>query len=123
MMLGAPILFLAAAAAPNSYVWAAANAPDKAMLALVGQYDGGQMELASALELTKDGHFRYIMSYGAVDEFASGTWTVANGMVMLTVQQFESADPSATGFPSMMKIEDGQLLLPRYDRVIKFRKK
>jgi len=33
----------------------------------VGLYETHQMEVAAALELKADGHFRYALSYGAVD--------------------------------------------------------
>jgi hypothetical protein len=52
--------------------------------ALAGRYDGGQMEMAVALELGADGRFRYALSYGALDEQAEGTWTAADGEVQLT---------------------------------------
>ena len=44
--------------------------------ALVGQYDGHQMEVAAGLSLTADGHFQYGLSYGALDEEAEGNTTV-----------------------------------------------
>jgi len=63
--------------------WAiAADPPNSA--SVVGQYDGGQMEIAAALELTGDGHFHYELSYGALDEGATGKWTVTGDQVLLT---------------------------------------
>jgi len=50
---------------------------------LVGQYDGGQMEVAAGLELSADGRFRYGLSYGASDEQATGTWHADDGHVVL----------------------------------------
>ena len=44
--------------------------------ALVGIYDGGQMEIAAGLELRADGNFSYGLAYGALDEEAEGVWTV-----------------------------------------------
>lgn len=52
--------------------------------ALVGTYDGRQMEMAAGLELRADGRFRYGLSYGALDEEASGKWTVSGSNVLLT---------------------------------------
>ena len=52
--------------------------------ALAGRYDGGQMEMAVALEIGADGRFRYALSYGALDEQAEGTWSAADGEVLLT---------------------------------------
>jgi hypothetical protein len=91
---------------------------------LVGRYDGGQVEIASGLELSKDGHFRYGLSYGALDEAAAGTWTAAGDTVTLTVQQYESTDPGSDGKfgSSVLKNQGGDLILPRYDRVLRFRK-
>lgn len=51
---------------------------------LAGTYDGGQMEMAVGLELRADGRFDYGLSYGALDERASGTWSVDGRTVLLT---------------------------------------
>lgn len=50
---------------------------------LVGTYDGHQMEMAVGLELRADGRFDYGLSYGALDESASGTWRVDGNVVLL----------------------------------------
>ena len=57
---------------------------------LAGTYDGGQTEVAASLRLGEDGRFDYFMSYGAVDETASGTWTVNDGRVVLTSDPVEA---------------------------------
>ena len=57
-------------------------APDRPS-ALVGQYDGGQMEVGAGLALMADGHFHYELAYGALDEEANGTWSVEGGRVVL----------------------------------------
>jgi hypothetical protein len=67
------------AAAP---AWAAA--PDPHPAALVGAYDGNQMEMAAELYLGADGRFRYGLAYGAVDEEAEGTWVAEGDRVLLT---------------------------------------
>jgi hypothetical protein len=51
---------------------------------LAGTYDGHQMEMAVGLELRADGRFDYGLSYGALDESASGTWSVDGDSVLLT---------------------------------------
>ncbi len=51
---------------------------------LVGTYDGNQMEIAAGLELQADHHFRYALTYGALDEEAAGTWAVQGDQVLLT---------------------------------------
>ena len=51
---------------------------------LAGVYDGGQMEIAAALELKPDGRFNYALSYGALDEQAAGRWTVNGDRVLLS---------------------------------------
>ena len=51
--------------------------------ALVGQYDGGQMEVAAGLELSADGRFRYALSYGVLDEQAAGSWHADGRRVLL----------------------------------------
>lgn len=57
-------------------------APDRPA-ALVGPYDGGQMEVGAGLELMADGHFHYELAYGALDEAADGTWSVVGDRVVL----------------------------------------
>lgn len=49
-----------------------------------GLYRTHQMEVAGALELEPNGHFRYALSYGAVDEEGEGDWTAEKGAVRLT---------------------------------------
>ena len=52
--------------------------------ALVGEYDGHQMEMAAGLKLKADGRFQYGLSYGALDEEAEGNWVADHGSVVLT---------------------------------------
>jgi hypothetical protein len=52
--------------------------------ALAGVYRSQQMEVGAALELKKDGHFRYQLDYGAVSEQAEGDWTSDGKTVWLT---------------------------------------
>jgi hypothetical protein len=47
-------------------------------------YNGGQMEVGAQMELKPDGHFRYELAYGALDEAAEGTWEFKDGAVFLT---------------------------------------
>ena len=51
---------------------------------LAGVYDGGQMEIAAALELRSDGRFNNALSYVALDEQAAGRWTVSGERVLLS---------------------------------------
>ena len=51
---------------------------------LAGDYDGHQMEVGAELVLLPNGHFRYELAYGALDESASGTWAFKDGAVLLT---------------------------------------
>jgi hypothetical protein len=51
---------------------------------VAGMYETRQMEVAAALELKPDHHFRYALTYGAVDEEAQGTWTFDGKTVRLT---------------------------------------
>ena len=67
---------------------------------LAGIYDGHQMEIGAALQLDADGRFRYYLSYGALDEMASGTWIVADDGIELTsdpvtVPEFALVDSNA----------------------------
>jgi hypothetical protein len=83
-----------ALAASTGALLAATEAHGQASpVSLAGTYDGRQMELAAALRLGVDGRFDYYLSYGALDETASGTWTVEGDAVVL------DSDPvAAPGF-------------------------
>lgn len=52
--------------------------------AIAGLYQAHQMEVGAALELQKNGHFRYQLDYGAVSEHAEGDWTFDGKTVRLT---------------------------------------
>jgi hypothetical protein len=71
-MIAAALALLIAAAPP---------APAKG---LAGLYVTSQMEMAGALELRPNGHFRYQFDYGAVSESAEGDWTLDGNRVLLT---------------------------------------
>src|ERR1700726_4548209 len=77
MSMAANVLLVAAASAIAAR--AMAQSPS-----LVGTYDGGQMEMAVALELLADGRFRYALAYGALDEQAAGKWSLRGDQVLLT---------------------------------------
>jgi hypothetical protein len=51
--------------------------------AVVGTYEIHQMEMGGGLELRADGHFRYALTYGAMDEEAEGDWTFDGKTVRL----------------------------------------
>ncbi|MBB4640313.1 hypothetical protein [Rhizorhapis suberifaciens] len=46
----------------------------------------GVQDAASELELTGDGHFRYYLIYGALDEMAEGVWRREGKRILLTTQ-------------------------------------
>lgn len=60
-------------------------------------------DTASGLEIGKDGHFRYFMSAGAVDEAAEGIWTCDKGTLRLTTQP----EPKPAAF-RLDKVTDGE---------------
>jgi hypothetical protein len=66
-------------AAAGLLAMSAAPAPSPA-----GMYETHQMEVAAGLELKPDHHFRYVLSYGAVDEEGEGDWTFDGKKVLLT---------------------------------------
>ena len=53
---------------------------------VAGLYQSQQMEVGAALELQKNGHFRYQLDYGAVSEQAEGDWTSDGKTVRLTTR-------------------------------------
>jgi hypothetical protein len=77
--------------------------------AVAGVYQAQQMEVGAALELKKDGHFRYQLNYGAVSEQAEGDWSFDGKTVLLTTRpapnppSFELVrdDPAPAGELSM----------------------
>lgn len=113
MALGALILIAADAPA----------APPPAAGKWVGVYDGGQMELAAALELRADGRFGFELSYGALDEAAEGTWALKGDAIELAPERYMTNDPgnAAQAFgDGRLTISGENLTLPRYDRLLTF---
>jgi hypothetical protein len=53
---------------------------------IAGVYEAHQMEVGAALELKKDGRFRYQLDYGAVSEHAEGDWSFDGKIVRLTTR-------------------------------------
>lgn len=51
---------------------------------VAGLYQAQQMEVGAALELQKNGHFRYQLDYGAVSEQAEGDWKFDGKTVRLS---------------------------------------
>jgi hypothetical protein len=54
--------------------------------AVAGIYQTHQMEVGAALDLQKNGHFRYQLDYGAVSEHAEGEWIFDGKTVRLTTK-------------------------------------
>ena len=78
---------LAALCATFCVVWAHAQPPPKAHAkrTLVGHYYLQSVrETGSELLLRPDGRFEWMMSYGAVDQFAQGHWQAKGNTVTLT---------------------------------------
>jgi hypothetical protein len=66
-------------------------APAPVSDSVAGSYRSQQMEIGAALELRKDGHFRYQLDYGAVSEGAEGDWTFDGKTVRLTTRPMPKA--------------------------------
>jgi len=62
----------------------AAPASAQTPVSLAGTYDGGQMEMAAMLQLSRDGRFAYGLVYGTLDEAGQGNWSLKDGTVLLT---------------------------------------
>jgi hypothetical protein len=109
-MLGAVLLLLAAAAPQTSPA---------------GLYETRQMEVAAGLELKADGHFRYALTYGAMDEQAQGNWRFDDKSVRLTTramatpQGFEGFATAAFS-KQLLERSGTDLLLRRYDTTFRF---
>lgn len=105
------------------------SAPAKALspeeAALVGNYDGGQTELAARLLLLEDRQFGFWLSYGALDEIARGHWSLQGEHLVLVVDQFQTNDPYNTAQlfgSSTLALENDALTLPRHGRRLQFRR-
>ena len=76
---------------------------------IAGLYQSQQMEVGAALELQKNGHFRYQLDYGAVSEHAEGDWSFDGKAVLLTTNpapkqpslELVRDDPAPAGQVSM----------------------
>src|SRR5262245_23525524 len=88
--------------------------------AVTGFYTTHQIEVGAALELDQDGKFQYQLDYGAVSEGAEDTWTSDGTTVYLTATRMEGAYKTHNFNREPLKIEGDQLLLTRYDTVIRF---
>ncbi|MCB2046666.1 MAG: hypothetical protein KDE32_00410 [Novosphingobium sp.] len=79
---------------------------------LAGLYDGNQTEIAAALELGKDGRYRYQLSYGALDEWSAGIWKRAEGGIVLDSDPFKAPAFAFTESPGKSGALSVRLLVP-----------
>ena len=94
---------------------------------IAGLYETQQMEVAAALELQPDGRFSYALDYGAVSEAGEGDWTFDGATLRLTsnpmppeLHALELGNARFEGEPLLL--EDGDLLLERYETIFRFRR-
>ena len=94
---------------------------------IAGLYETQQIEVAAALELQPGGHFRYVLTYGALDEASEGDWTFDGATVRLIsnpmppeLRALELGNARFDAEPLLL--EDGDLLLERYETVFRFRR-
>ncbi len=81
---------------------------------MAGQYQGVAMEIAAALDLREDGRFDYGLSYGALDETASGRWRQEGERIVLDSDPFvppslllASIEPRTGGLEILLDLPDG----------------
>ena len=91
-----------------------------ALADITGFYASSQMEVAAAIELEADGKFDYSLNYGAVSEFAEGTWTSEGGTIYLTSTKMQGAYKAPAFVREPLKLDGNSLLLRRYDTTIRF---
>jgi hypothetical protein len=85
---------LAPAAAQNAGSPPVAAVAGNVDPAFVGHYYlSGIMETGSELLLRDDGSFEWYMSYGALDQFANGTWRRVNDRIVLAARQPDRDKP------------------------------
>ena len=87
---------------------------------ITGFYTTHQIEVGAALQLDEDGKFQYQLDYGAVSEAAEGNWSSDGTTVYLTATRMQGAYKTHNFNREPLKIEGDQLLLARYDTVIRF---
>jgi hypothetical protein len=87
----------------------------KEMEAVSGHYYlQGVTEVGSELLLRKDGQFRWMLAYGAVDQQAEGTWQMTGQKLELT------ATGSSTGFKKLiLTLDQGKLAMDDPDTGMK----
>ena len=85
-----------------------------------GFYASSQREMAAAIELEADGKFDYSLEYGAVSEYAEGTWISEGGTIYLTSTKMQGAYKQSAFIREPLKLVGGALLLKRYNIIIRF---
>jgi hypothetical protein len=79
-------------------------------------YLNGVMEVGSELQLLANGHFDYMLAYGALDELAGGCWSREGGVVTLVVSKFETSMEDPMKFDRLeLKVLPGRKLERRFD--------
>ena len=91
-----------------------------AMADVTGFYASNQPEMAAAIELEADGKFDYSLDYGAVSEYAEGSWVSEGGTIYLTSTKFQGAYKQSAFVREPLKLDGNSLLLHRYDTTIRF---
>ena len=85
-----------------------------------GFYASSQHEMAAAIELEADGKFDYSLEYGAVSEYAEGSWVSEGGMIVLTSTKMEGAYKQGAFAREPLSLDGTSLLLHRYGMTIRF---
>jgi hypothetical protein len=93
---------------------------------LAGLYRTQQIEVGAALVLNADGTFTNSLDYGAVSEAAQGSWALEDGLFRLNsdpmavslLREVERSDAAFEDEP--LAIDDGTLVLQRYDTIFAF---
>ena len=87
---------------------------------VTGFYRWNKKEIGAALQLDEDGRFQYQLDYGAVSEAAEGRWSFDGRTVYLTAPRMEGAYKARNFDREPLALDGEQLLLKRYDTVIRF---
>ncbi len=116
-------LLLLAAASGCDPIGSAAHVIDKNS-SLIGKYTlSGEREVISEIELNADGQFLYMMSYGAHDEGAMGTWHSNGGQVILEVDKSKQGQTTPPPTDKLDLRRDGdKLVLTRNDNELVYLK-
>jgi hypothetical protein len=78
-------------------------------------YLSGMMETGSELLFRPDGRFQWFISYGAMDQYAEGTWKQLGSKIVLTTDPAKVKPVPGSAFKQMELRIKGSDLIPNWE--------